>query len=388
MLERFKELIAEFGREVAALDETKLSASEATELIEASSEGERFCQAARAVGLKRAFRDRPWHGAGYKTAAAWLAAKSKKTLSSAIATVNTAWHLEKFPQTREAFVSGEISEIQAAQITEAAVADPASEQGLLELAARESVGALKERCREVKAAAFSDEDAAQRIRDRRYCRHWADKDGAIRLDACLSPDDAAPLVAAIDRGAALMAEEAKRSGQREPLEAYAADALVALAKRQHGPTPVLHIHADASALERGFTKPGERCVIEGIGPVPVSSARRLAADGIVKVVLTDRADVTAVAHLGRVIPAKLRTALEARDPTCVVPGCDVRLGLEIDHITPLSKGGVTELSNLARLCRYHHGQKTHHGAHLSGQPGAWTWTPRRTFERKSRTTSG
>jgi hypothetical protein len=57
------------------------------------------------VGLQRAFRDRPWHGAGYKTAAQWLAAKSKKTLSSAITTVNTAWHLDQFPQTKEQFVS-------------------------------------------------------------------------------------------------------------------------------------------------------------------------------------------------------------------------------------------------------------------------------------------
>ena len=74
------------------------------------------------------------------------------------------------------------------------------------------------------------------------------------------------------------------------------------------------------------------------------------------------------------IPARLRTALEARDPTCVVPSCNRRYGLEVDHIVPFAKGGPTELGNLVRLCRWHHAQKTHHGWVLGGSPGAWTWT--------------
>jgi 5-methylcytosine-specific restriction endonuclease McrA len=84
--------------------------------------------------------------------------------------------------------------------------------------------------------------------------------------------------------------------------------------------------------------------------------------------------VTRVAHAGRTIPAHLRSALEARDPTCVVPGCEVRSGLEIDHIVPVSRGGWTRMDNLARLCRYHHGEKTHRGWRLEGGPGNWVWT--------------
>ncbi|MDP8957307.1 MAG: HNH endonuclease [Actinomycetota bacterium] len=56
-----------------------------------------------------------------------------------------------------------------------------------------------------------------------------------------------------------------------------------------------------------------------------------------KVLLTDGCDIKAVAHAGRTIPAKLRTALEARDPTCIVPGCDAREDLEIDHLIPLAE---------------------------------------------------
>jgi 5-methylcytosine-specific restriction endonuclease McrA len=62
--------------------------------------------------------------------------------------------------------------------------------------------------------------------------------------------------------------------------------------------------------------------------------------------------VTSVAHVGRTIAARVRTALEARDPMCVVPGCDIRLGLEIDHIVPFAGGGLSMLANLARLCSF------------------------------------
>jgi 5-methylcytosine-specific restriction endonuclease McrA len=53
----------------------------------------------------------------------------------------------------------------------------------------------------------------------------------------------------------------------------------------------------------------------------------------------------------RAIPAVLRTALIARDRTCVVPSCSSTFHLEIDHIQEYSKGGATTLANLCRLCR-------------------------------------
>lgn len=122
------------------------------------------------------------------------------------------------------------------------------------------------------------------------------------------------------------------------------------------------------------TEEGETCEIPGIGPIPMAVARRLADDAFLKVLVTDGTDVTTVAHPGRTIPARLRTAVEARDPACVVPGCDVRRGLEIDHRIPREEGGPTRLANLARLCRWHHYLKTHRRYRLGGGPGHWTWT--------------
>ena len=49
--------------------------------------------------------------------------------------------------------------------------------------------------------------------------------------------------------------------------------------------------------------------------------------------------MTHVVHLGRSIPATLRTAIETRDQTCVIAGCDVDRHLEIDHNIPYAQGG-------------------------------------------------
>ena len=100
----------------------------------------------------------------------------------------------------------------------------------------------------------------------------------------------------------------------------------------------------------------------------------MAEDAYLKVIVTDGADVRAVAHESRYIPAKLRTAIEARDPVCCVPGCAVSRFLEIDHIEPLLAGGLTTFENLARLCSFHHTLKTLFGWRLGGRPGEWTWS--------------
>lgn len=375
MCERIVDAVGALRAAVAALDPSRLAGGDAARLVDVFAEGERLCQAGRALAAGRALETREWRGSGHRTPAQWLAARTRTSLGRAISAVETAHRLTDLPATREAFRNGLLSETQAAEITAAAAADPAAERTLLQTAEQETVAALRERCREVRAAALSDPDVVERIRRARYLRHWTDREGAVRLDARLAPDDGARLLATVTaRADRLHAQARRRSGEREPAEAYAADALVSLADGEPGPRAVVHVEIDHSALARGHALPGETCRIPGVGPVPVTTAKRLASDAIVKVIETDGVDVRRVAHLGRTIPAHVRTALEARDPTCVVPGCDARRGLEIDHLVPFADGGPTRLDNLARLCRYHHAQKTHHGRRLGGKPGAWTWT--------------
>ncbi|HEY2562750.1 MAG TPA: HNH endonuclease signature motif containing protein, partial [Acidimicrobiales bacterium] len=87
-------------------------------------------------------------------------------------------------------------------------------------------------------------------------------------------------------------------------------------------------------------------------------------------------DIASVTHVGRTVRAPLRRALIERDQTCVIPGCDVTEGLQIDHrIIPVVENGETALWNLARLCRHHHHLRHHGGFRLEGGPGDWQWLP-------------
>ena len=141
------------------------------------------------------------------------------------------------------------------------------------------------------------------------------------------------------------------------------------------PTPaaMIHVRVDLAALERGHTKRGEVCEVPGAGPVTVGWVQSLLPDAVVAALLVEDGEVLKVAHLGRVIPAKVRTALVERDRVCVVPGCAADRDLEIDHIRPLAGGGRTELANLCRLCRFHHYLKTHHGWRITRRGKRWLW---------------
>ena len=170
-------------------------------------------------------------------------------------------------------------------------------------------------------------------------------------------------------------------GSAGGLDAYRADALVALARAGRdgtgsggrGPRNTVHVVIDHAALVRGEAEATERCEVAGVGRVPVGVVRALADDAFLTAVVTDGIDVARVAHLGRHPTAHQRSALAVRDPECVVAHCHVRVGLEIDHVEPWSATRITKLDALARLCRFHHAQKTHEGYRLEGGPGHWRW---------------
>jgi hypothetical protein len=113
-------------------------------------------------------------------------------------------------------------------------------------------------------------------------------------------------------------DRARADGRREPREAYAFDALVALAERDETmPTKkrgnkaryLAILRADLPALARGELAAGEVCEIAGIGSVPAAVARELLGEAVVKLVITKGVDVANVTHLGRGATAAQRVAL-------------------------------------------------------------------------------
>ena len=369
-------IVSSLREMLSGFDAGSLDGPGAVEAVRHFGEIERLAGAGKALAAARVEVTRAWQGSGTRSAAHFVASTSGSSVHSAVVALETARRLESLPATEEALRSGKLSLAQANEIASTAGERPEKESELVSAAASESLPALQERCRAVRAEGSAGSASYDKVAKSRYLRHWTDAEGALRLEARLCPDDGARVLAALEPHHRRIFTRARRDGRREPYQAYAVDALVALASGEEARgRAVVQVRVDHAALIRGHTVDGEVCEVPGIGPIPVATARALADDGVLKVVVTKGVDVVAVAHAGRTIPAHVRTALETRDPKCVVPGCDVADRLEIDHLVAFAEGGPTTLDNLARLCHRHHYLKTHQGWVLAGRPGAWTWNP-------------
>lgn len=308
-----------------------------------------------------------------------MASKTGTAVGTAMANLEMLEQLDHLPVTAAAFRAGLLSEVQARHIADAASVAPEAEEELLAAAGKLSLRGLQDECRTVEAAAIDDDERYRRVHRRRRYRTWVDRDGFGRLSAWMTPDQLARFDAEVDRRYDGIEEDAIRGGWFESTEAHRLDAFIDLARpvsaEPPGPANMVHVVVDYDALMRGHTVSGEQCEIPGIGPVPVSVARQMSDDAFLKVILTKGVDVVGVAHAGRNIPTHLRSALEIRDPKCIVPRCNVRKGLQIDHRGTFGRTQITKLDDLARLCPWHHHQKTFLGYTYNGGPGTWRWIP-------------
>ena len=385
MFENAKLGLKALKESVAEAEPQTLEGKSAMAMMEIYAEAERVAAAGKALMARRVADSGAWRSSGEKSPAHWMASKTGTSVGQAVNVLETAARLTELPQTEQALRSGELSETQAKEIASAAAAAPGKEGDLLKVAAKEDLLTLKERCARVKAATVADEsERYSRVHRRRRLRTWTDQEGAFRLDAVLTPDSGAKVMAALEPYRERVFRAARKQGRREPYEAYAADALVEMAENsgsgsnkpdRMNPKNMVHVFVDHAALVRGHTEDGEMCEIAGVGPVPVATARALAADAWLKVLVSDGVDIKTVSHPGRTIPARIRTALVARGYVCARPGCGTRRHLQIDHIKPVEEGGPTELVNLDWLCPHDHYLKTHKGYVLAGPPEARTWHP-------------
>jgi hypothetical protein len=279
---------------------------------------------------------------------------------------------------------GEFSAAQVKEIASAATVHPGAEAELLEVAARTGLKGLRTQCQKVKALASWETSEVARenaIRKGRFLRRSVDADGGVRIEARLTPADGARVMEAIKAKAGIFYDEARSTGLYESMSCYLADGLVSLADDAVCGTgtgiakPTVVLRVDLAALRRGEVEGDESCEIPGLGPVSLATARRVLGDSFVKIVITDGHDVRSVSHPGRTIPAHLQTAIEERDRTCSVPLCDNDYRLEIHHIVPVERNGPTCLSNLVRICKWHHDLITYEGWTLEGRAGDWAWHP-------------
>jgi polyhydroxyalkanoate synthesis regulator phasin len=326
-----------------------------------------------------------WIREGFPSPAHWLAKKAGTSVGKARQQLKTSEKLQKLRDTDDAVQNGDLSTDQANEVADAASENPDAEQDLLNSAKKESRWDLKERCGKAKAAAQPDDKARERrIHEQRRLSTYKDGEGAWNLHLRHLPAEGAKVEAALEPYIQRRFDEARRRGEHEPREAYAADAFMDLLRDKvaGGEPPKggrrteskVIATVDLSALLRGFAEPGETCEIKGVGTVPVSVARALLTDAVFALVVRDGVDILNVTHLGRQVTAHMRTALEARGYECGMEDCDVTWGLEIDHLGDgWSPTKVTRLDQLDWKCRHCHGLKTYRGWEDEGPTGKRRW---------------
>ena len=357
------------------------SGEDAKQLVDVMSETHRLLASGIMRATLRVEQTQLHEREGHKRADSWLAGVTGESVGSAAAKLQAARSIEAHPEISEAFFAGKLSEAKAKEIASAADACPSEAANLVEAAEAMELGKLKRHCAEVRSVASSEEESVDRyeqMRARRYCRLWTDSDDFGRLEARVTPDALSAIQACLEPFQNQVFKEARTSGRHESSAAYMADALVSMAKascagsKGTGDRTLVRVRVDLGALKRGHPVPGETCSIPGFGPIPVALVREILDESVLQLVVTEGQDLKTVCSDSRYIKKALRIALEERDPTCCVPGCGASDPLEVDHFeADFSKGGKTRIDNLARLCPYHHHQKTYRKWRLEGGPGEW-----------------
>ena len=374
VLERVRELVA-----------SAATADDPAALVRGFAAIEHAAAAGKAIAARRVAESGRWRLDGARSEADWLASRTGETVGAARAVLEAA---AAPPVTSAAFAAGALSVTQVAAIAPAAAADPSAEEDLLRLARSSGVKKLREACDRVRAAAETDPDARHaRVHRSRYWRRWTDADGARCGQYKLTPEAAAILETAAVPFTEAAFRAGREQGRHEPSEAYEADGLVAMAAavRAGDITPPTKpgwprgetiLLVNVESLHRGSVEPGEDCEIPGVGPVPVSVARDLLGDSLLKLVIRDGQDIRTVVHLGRHPTAMQKTALYVRDRgRCVRSTCDRPIA-EIDHTQDWSRTRQTTLDQLAGLCRTDHALKTRHDhTYRRQQDGSVTWHP-------------
>ena len=375
MSSKVRQAIQLMREHLAEVDLGCLDGAGARRLVEASATLARLATASATLGSGRV-AELGVHHASFRSTAHYLARVSGTSVGAAEQTIRTAQQIEHLPATEAALRSGQLSGAQVKEVAAAASADPSKEALMLRRAETDGLKGLKAESARVVAAAAQDQDKVyERIHRERSWRHWREWDGTGRIDIRGPLDRTTRIAMALAPYEAELFEAAKDQdpAEREPHQALMFDAMVALADastgempKGAGPLPTVTVRVDHRAFLAGDTEPGEVCEIAGVGPIPVSVAQRLAEDAFLKALLTDGTDVLSVSHLGRTIPAHLRTALDDLYPECAIEGCHVAWGLEIDHNLPVEIGGLTEIVNLNKLCPHHHQYKHRHHLRLIG----------------------
>ena len=124
----------------------------------------------------------------------------------------------------------------------------------------------------------------------------------------------------------------------------------------------------------------EPAVLEGVGPIDLDTARRLAAEApsITRLLTDPISGVVLTMDAEQYRPSKaLKRWLALKQVICDFPGCGRRaVHCDLDHTVAWAAGGATSAVNLVHRCRKHHRMKHESRWKVETPPGSersvWT----------------
>jgi hypothetical protein len=276
--------------------------------------------------------------------------------------------LESLPGIATSFAVGEIGIDKVAELTR--FATPDDEEALLAWAGDVASGAIRRRGEELRRAQRTEIEQIEE--DRWLAWRWTDEGRRLLLEAELPAAQGAVVTEALDRLAgeipAMPGEESRLLIGRRRADALAV-ACGAGGFGQGDATVVIHVQAETLADDGANARTDDGVVL------PIDVARRFLCNAKVQTVV-EAADGSVVG-LGRTTrepSAWMIRQLRYRDRSCTFPGCGNSRFTQAHHIRWWSRGGSTDLDNLALVCTFHHRLVHDHGWNLERTPtGAVRW---------------
>ena len=296
--------------------------------------------------------------AGYASTVGWLRTGCGMLGSRAAERVAVARQLRRLPEAAARFAAGTVTYSTVAVLARVARnltdADAAKAEPIL-LGVADELGPDDAAVVGRKIDDVLHPDGNLPDKDRQFGWRWLKindlLDGMGSLEGLLDPELKNRLRAALDPLAAPAgADDPRAAGQRY------ADALHTLLSGTQ--TTHMSVVVDLKTLDGG---PKPATLPDG-SPLSAEDARRIAVNaGLSRVIVGPASLPLDVGREHRLATAAQRRALEVRDRQCVVDGCTIPAAwCEVDHITPWTLGGATDLANLALCCCFHNRFKARH----------------------------
>jgi len=309
-------------------------------------------------------RDGSFEDAGSPNATAWLIAEGESP-AAARGMVGTARALRGMPATAEAFSQGDLDLPRVGVLAGVGEIEPDTftrdEVMLVDTIGGLGMSDTRKALDYWAQAAAPDhtetvETATRRLRRLSVSPTWA---GMVRIGGQCDKASGETIITALNAlvDPTLLDQTDVRSVPQRRL-----DALVDLCRDHldHGDRPVqggtkphITLLVTPTALQGN---PGAPCELTETGVITPRTARTITCDATVtELTITTGGTILDAGRARRTIPPAIRTALEARDRGCVIPGCGrPPRWCDAHHIIHWANNGTTTLSNLILLCRLHH----------------------------------